>query len=160
MIVSRGDVGPELVDAAPNKGTLRQVNGLGMVRWLNSPRARYSAAIRFLLIVSRIIAWILAVVIGVLSLVPYQLRPETGLSNNFEHTGIFAAAGAAFGLGYNRRPHLLMIGLVIFAGAIEIAQILIPGRHARLSDFLVDAVSMCATVMVGSMVMSRVLANE
>ena len=65
--------------------------------------------------------------------------------------------GAAFGIGYNRRPNLLMVGLVIFAGAIEIAQVLIPGRHARLSDFLVDAVSMCVTVIAGSIIISRVL---
>jgi VanZ family protein len=131
-----------------------------MFRCLNSPRARYLAAIKLLLIFSRTVAWILAVVIVVLSLVPHQLRPETGLSNDFEHAGIFAITGAAFGVSYSRRPNLIMVGLVIFAGVIEIAQLLIPGRHARLSDFLVDAVSMCATVMVGSIIMNRVLGNE
>jgi VanZ family protein len=131
-----------------------------MVRGRNSPRAWGLVAIKFLSIVSRIVAWILVVLIVMLSLVPHQLRPETGLPNDFEHAGIFAAAGAAFGLGYNRRPGLLMIGLVTFAGAIEVAQVLIPGRHARLSDFLVDTVSMCATVLVASIIMSRVLGNE
>jgi VanZ family protein len=152
-----GEVGPESVYSTPNKSTLRQVDGLAMVRCRNSPRVWCLVAIKFLSIVSRIAAWILVAVIAILSLVPHQLRPETGLPNNFEHAGIFAAAGAAFGLGYNRRPSLLMIGLVIFAGAIEIAQVLIPGRHARLSDFIVDTASMCATVMVGSIIMNRVL---
>jgi VanZ family protein len=121
---------------------------------------RYLMTPRLLPFVSRIIAWVLVIVILTLSLVPHQLRPETGLPNNFEHAGIFAAAGAAFGLGYHRRPISLMIGLVIFAGVVEIAQILIPGRHARLSDFLVDATAMCAAVVAGSLSMTRIGLNE
>src|SRR5690348_13845847 len=116
---------------------------------------------RFLLInISRLAAWVLVAVIALISLVPPTLRPETGLPNNFEHLGIFAAAGAAFGFGYSHRPNLLMVCLVIFAGAIELAQIFVPGRHARLSDFIVDAVSMCVSVMVGSMLVNRLLGNS
>jgi VanZ family protein len=115
---------------------------------------------RFLLInISRLAAWVLVTVIVLISLVPPALRPETGLPNNFEHFAIFAAAGAAFGFGYSRRPNVLMVCLVIFAGAIELAQILVPGRHARLSDFIVDAVSMCVSVVVGSIFVSRVLGS-
>ena len=104
--------------------------------------------------VSRIAAWLLLITIAVLSLVPPTLRPETGLRNNYEHFAIFAAAGAAFGLGYGRRPYSLMVGLVTFAGVIELAQVLVPGRHARLSDFVVDALSMCVSAMACS-IMSR-----
>jgi VanZ family protein len=35
---------------------------------------------------------------------------------------------------------------VIFAGAIELAQLYTPGRHARLSDFVVDALAAGAGV--------------
>jgi hypothetical protein len=38
---------------------------------------------------------------------------------------------------------VVAIGLVIFAGAIELAQLFAPGRHARLSDFIVDASAAC-----------------
>jgi VanZ family protein len=31
----------------------------------------------------------------------------------------------------------------MFAGFVEIAQLFVPGRHARLSDFIVDALAMC-----------------
>ncbi len=49
--------------------------------------------------------------------------------------------GMSFGLGY-RFAHLRQaIGLAAFAGAIEIAQVWVPGRHPRISDFLVDAIS-------------------
>jgi len=39
-----------------------------------------------------------------------------------------------------KRPrYFTAIGLALFAGAIEVAELLVPGRHARLSDFVVDA---------------------
>ena len=41
-------------------------------------------------------------------------------------------------LGYARRYWLLVIALVAFAAAIELAQLLVPGRHARFTDFLTD----------------------
>ena len=37
---------------------------------------------------------------------------------------------------------LLAILFVIFAGVIEAAQLFAPGRHARLSDFVVDTLGM------------------
>jgi VanZ family protein len=91
---------------------------------------------------SRISAWFLAAAIVVLSLVPSGLRPITGAPHAFEHFVIFAATGFAFGLGYGAR-YLILIELVIFAGAIELAQFTARGRHARLSDFIVDAFAAC-----------------
>ena len=91
----------------------------------------------------RIAAWALAAAIVILSLVPPTLRPETGAPHSLEHFTIFAATGFAFGLGYKRRHHLLAILLVIFSSAIEIAQLFVPGRHARLGDFIIDALAAC-----------------
>jgi VanZ family protein len=91
---------------------------------------------------ARIAASGLATAIVVLSLVPPTVRPETTLSHSLEHFTIFAATGFAFGLGYQRK-HLLAILLVIFSAFIEIVQLFIPGRHARLSDFIIDAVAAC-----------------
>ena len=88
----------------------------------------------------RIVAWLLLVAIVVLSVVPAENRPVTPAPHNFEHAAIFLAAGLAFGLGYSR--YLVQIlGLIAFSAAIELIQLLIPGRHARFSDFLVDALS-------------------
>jgi VanZ family protein len=89
--------------------------------------------------VARVAAWLLTVAIIALSLVPSWLRPGTDLPHNFEHLSIFFAAGVAFGVGYCRRPNFVMVMLVIFSGAIELAQIVVPSRHARLSDFIIDA---------------------
>lgn len=92
---------------------------------------------------ARAAAWALTAAIIVLSVVPPHLRPVTPLPHNVEHFGIFYATGLAFALGYRHRKLLLPTSLVSFAGAVEVAQLFVPGRHARLSDFLFDAVAIC-----------------
>jgi len=92
---------------------------------------------------ARIAAWLLTTAIVVLSLVPAWLRPETDMPHNLEHFTIFFATGVAFGVGYGRKPKLVAAMLVIFAGAVELAQIFDPGRHARIIDFIVDALAAC-----------------
>jgi VanZ family protein len=97
-------------------------------------------------LVSRFAGWLLALLITALSLLPPNLRPETGAPHHFEHFAIFCATGVAFGAGYTSNRTALAAALVFFAGAIEFAQIFAPGRHARLSDFVVDAVAACIGV--------------
>jgi VanZ family protein len=91
-------------------------------------------------------AWLLLLAIVVLSLVPPDERPVTPAPHDLEHAAIFVATGLAFGLGYANRHLLLIIGLVGFCATIEVAQLAIPGRHARLSDFVVDALSVSVGV--------------
>jgi VanZ family protein len=91
---------------------------------------------------ARIVAWSLAAAIVMLSAIPPALRPETAAPHNFEHFLIYWVTGLAFGLGFRRSFGLLAIFLLIFAGCVEIAQLFVPGQHAPLSDFLVDAVAM------------------
>ena len=74
------------------------------------------------------------------SLVPAQDRPTVmGSPALVEHFSIFFATGLAFGVGYPQRRLFQFVALLAFAAAIELAQLLVPGRHARLSDFLIDA---------------------
>ncbi len=73
-------------------------------------------------------------------MVPPTLRPETSLPHGLEHFGIFGATGLAFALAYTLTP-VLAIALVVFSGAVEMLQLFIPGRHARLSDFIIDALA-------------------
>lgn len=106
---------------------------------------------------ARITAWFLACVITVLSLVPPWLRPETGAPHDVEHFAIFLATGLAFGFGYSRKPIVVVAALFLFAGMIELAQLFVPGRHARLSDFIVDAFALCAGVGFISLFVPRSL---
>ena len=100
---------------------------------------------------ARIAAWVLTAAIVILSLVPPTLRPETSAPHSIEHFAIYVATGFAFGLGYKHRHDLLAIVLVIFSGAIEIAQFFVPGRHARVSDFIIDAISLCIGLVLSSL---------
>ena len=118
------------------------------------PRARL-----FVISAFRIASWLLAVAIVVLSLVPASLRPETDVPHVLEHFAIFVAAGIAFGVGYGRRAGLVAFWLVIFTGAVELAQFAIPGRHPRLSDFIVDALAACIGLAMASYVAQRTLAQ-
>jgi VanZ family protein len=100
---------------------------------------------------ARIAAWGLATAIVILSLVPPTLRPGTSAPHSVEHFIIYAATGFAFGLAFKRRHDLLAIFLVIFSGSTEIAQLFVPGRHARLRDFIIDAVAACIGLVTSSL---------
>lgn len=105
-----------------------------------------------LVTIARVAAWSLAITIVVLSVVPPSLRPETVLPHHLEHFTIYAITGFAFALGYRLMPALVAMELVVFSGCVEIVQLFVPGRHARLSDFVVDAVASCAGVFVAEAV--------
>jgi VanZ family protein len=105
------------------------------------------------------VAWLLVIAILSLSLVPPSLRPVTGAPHDLEHFAIFALCGLAFGLGYSSRHLPCAISLVIFAGMVEVLQLAIPGRHARMVDFAVDALAGCAGVLIGWMALKRSLAE-
>jgi VanZ family protein len=101
--------------------------------------------------ICRIIGWILASAIVVLSIVPSIWRPVTAAPHHVEHFIIFFATGLAFGFGYVRNHFLVAILLVTFSGLVELAQLLVPGRHARLSDFVVDASAACIGLLATSL---------
>jgi VanZ family protein len=96
--------------------------------------------------IARASAWLLLLVIVVLSLVPASQRPTTSVTHFGEHFWIFFAVGLAFGIGYAKGWWILTVGLTAFAGAIELAQLAVPGRHARASDFFVDAAAACVGI--------------
>jgi hypothetical protein len=95
----------------------------------------------------RVLAWLLIAAIVALSLVPPFIRPMTGAPHDLEHLSIFVLAGIVFGLAYRSHHLYQAIGFILFTGAIELAQLAVPGRHARLADFVVDAASACIGVL-------------
>ena len=76
----------------------------------------------------------------------------TGASHNMEHLAIYLATGLAFAMGYRDRLPAVAGGLLLFCGLIEVVQLWVPGRHARLSDFLVDAAAAGLGVAVAAAV--------
>ena len=94
----------------------------------------------------QVMAWLLLGTIVVLSLSPPSIRPTTGAPHGLEHLLIFLGTGMACGFGYPRQFGFLTLALSIFAAGIEFAQIWVPGRHARISDFLIDTAAACLGV--------------
>lgn len=82
----------------------------------------------------------------VASVVPASERPSTGAPSDLEHIAIYLLTGMAFGIAYWKRLPAVAIGLVVFSALVEAAQLWIPGRHARLSDLVIDIVASYAGV--------------
>ncbi len=95
-------------------------------------------------ILLRIVAWGLAAAVTFATLGPARYRPHADLGQSGEHALAFILVGLAFGLAYRRNRLLTAAVAVAMTAAIEILQSLAPGRHARLSDFVVDALAACA----------------
>jgi VanZ family protein len=101
-------------------------------------------------LVLRIIAWLLTAAVTFATLGPARLRPHSELGQDGEHALAFVLVGLAFGLAYPRR-RLLTAGIaIVLIGLLELLQLWMPGRHARLEDFVVDALAACVGIAVAA----------
>ena len=89
-------------------------------------------------IVLRVSAWLLAAAVAFATLGPPSYRPHSTIGQDGEHALAFVLVGLAFGLAYGSHRLRTAAIAVILIGALELAQFLAPGRHARLEDFVVD----------------------
>jgi VanZ family protein len=85
-------------------------------------------------------------------MVPPSLRPITPAPHNVEHAAIFLLDGLAFAFAYRGRALLLSMAAPSFCGGLEVAQLFIPGRHARLSDFVVDFIAALIGIVAGTII--------
>jgi VanZ family protein len=91
----------------------------------------------------KLFAWLLAAAVTVATLGPPRFRPHSDLGQNGEHAFAFVLVGLAFGLAYPRHRLSTAAITVVMVGALEILQLWAPGRHARMEDFVVNAVAAC-----------------
>jgi hypothetical protein len=92
-------------------------------------------------VVARILAWSGIAIIFVLSVIPAVDRPVTGAGQRFEHFAAFAMVAGMFAIGYPVSLIRLLILAFFYCGGIELLQLPLPTRHARVSDFVVDLVA-------------------
>jgi VanZ family protein len=82
--------------------------------------------------------WVCVVFLSVLSLMPGEEMPRTGLPGHVEH--FVAYAGTAFiataGYGCDGRWLRVLGLLAVYAAALETLQNFSPGRHPAVADFL------------------------
>lgn len=72
-----------------------------------------------------------------LSLVPGDFRPHIGSSNHIEHFAAYFATVLLLARGYFETPRFIVIALslTVLAAVLEIAQLWVPGRMGRVTDF-------------------------
>jgi VanZ family protein len=91
----------------------------------------------------RAFAWLLVVGLVVVTVVPASERPVTGVQQAYEHFLAFGFVGFIFAFAYSKRPTLLLLSAIVFAAVLELIQIPLSTRHARLEDFFTDALASC-----------------
>jgi VanZ family protein len=91
----------------------------------------------------RLFAWLLAAAVTFATLGPSILRPSSDLGQDGEHALAFVLVGLSFGLAYPRRRLTTSATSIVMIGLLELLQLWAPGRHARLEDFVVDALAAC-----------------
>ena len=93
-------------------------------------------------------SWVIILGIMIVTVVPADERPITGLQHDIEHFLAFALAGLTFGLAYAQSTRVNLLSAFVFTLALELSQIPLATRHARLRDFMVDATAACVGIVI------------
>jgi hypothetical protein len=98
--------------------------------------------------VARALAWVGILTIIILSVVPAVDRPVTGAGQLVEHFTAFALVAGVFAISYPLSLMRLLLLALFFCGGVELLQVPLPTRHARISDFVIDFVASCIAILV------------
>src|ERR1700743_368804 len=90
----------------------------------------------------RISAWLLAAAVTFATLGPPRYPPHSSLGPDAGHAlaCVWSAIACAWACPRHRMTVVVAVGLI---GVLELLQFVAPGRHARLEDFVVDALAAC-----------------
>ena len=93
-------------------------------------------------------SWVIILGLVIATVVPADERPVTRLQHDIEHFLAFALAGLTFGFAYAQSLRVNLSSALVFALALELSQIPLATRHARLRDFVVDAAGACLGLVI------------
>jgi VanZ family protein len=115
-----------------------------------SPQHTFSGPVRRWV---RALAWLCVLTIAVLSLLPGEERPHTGLAGRLEHAIAYAGTGFFFWFGYSDPRHraLFWIGLAIASGVFEVLQNFVPGRSPSIFDALASTLGLTFGCMAAAL---------
>jgi hypothetical protein len=105
----------------------------------------------------RVCGWAAVVLITILSLVPGEARPHTTTPSQLERVAAYAIAGSALALGYFGVRSVIAIAalLPIYAALLEIFQLWVPRRTARIIDIVAGTagswIGICSMVLLRRM---------
>jgi VanZ family protein len=119
----------------------RRQCGEWLTRALNGARSTKSDTT-----VARALAWVGILAIIILSVVPAADRPVTGAGHLFEHLAAYALVAGVFAIGYHRSLIWTLLLAFFFCCGIELLQVPLPTRHARVTDFIIDFAGSCFAI--------------
>jgi VanZ family protein len=98
---------------------------------------------------SRLAFYFGLVLVVILSLIPQDVLPPTGISDKANHVAAYTALALAGGIGFRgvRRLMLVAAGLLLLGASLELAQSVLPDHVASLYDLLADAIG----IMLGAL---------
>jgi len=82
----------------------------------------------------RVCAWFCTILLAYLSLIPGDLEVRTGAPTLLEHFAAYFGTAMFFMLGYPRKRVLITASLMVYAGFLELGQLISPGRFASIVD--------------------------
>jgi VanZ family protein len=114
-----------------------------------------------LLLFFRAVGWGSVVAIVVVSLVPGDARPDTGLPGQIDHIIAYCGTAGLLGLGYPAAKSRfgMIVMLISLAATLEVAQRWIPGRHPQFIDFAAGVAGTCLG-MLAAMVVHRIALRD
>jgi len=86
----------------------------------------------------RAAAWLTVIAIMFVTLGSPDYRPTTAMAHDLEHALAFATVGMMFALAYPDHRLGVVLAAIPAIGVLEAMQLWVPGRHARLEDFVVN----------------------
>jgi VanZ family protein len=85
-------------------------------------------------------AWSCIVALAVLSLIPREHMLRTGLGGHIEHVLAYLGTALVVASAYGSRRLSIVIGLVAYAGTLELLQNFSPGRTPAVEDFAFSSI--------------------
>jgi VanZ family protein len=109
---------------------------------------------------TRILMFRLAGIIGVLliavlSVLPGELRPDTGFAGIIDHFLAYALSALVLSMGWPGQAVSITVGLFGLGAISEAAQIWVPGRHAELATVLTNGVGAFVGAAIGHATLLR-----
>ena len=88
----------------------------------------------------KLVFWCAVIAVGVVSLLPRDALPETGMWDKLEHAATYAILCVIGVVSYPRRRTrlALLIGLAVYGIALESLQSFVPGREASIADVIAN----------------------
>lgn len=102
--------------------------------------------------ITRYVTWICVVIITVLSLLPGNERPHTGLSGKLEHIIAYTGTGIFAAVGYQliRQRLVFWMAMVTLSFLLELLQQYVPGRGPSIYDAVASSSGLTIGLLIGA----------